>query len=129
IDPGTLFEGHDEAWGNAQFEDFVAHHYHQPSDEFQESWDFGGNAKLARFGFVLGWLASAQPHSIEWHQGDEFETPRKKSETTAASDGEQRESGRYRTFYREVSRSVSLLRREANSGPDLIEVRHTAMWV
>jgi len=44
----------------------------------------------ARFGFVLGWLASAQPHSIEWHQGDEFETPRKKSETTAASDGEQR---------------------------------------
>jgi Zn-dependent M28 family amino/carboxypeptidase len=80
IDPGILFEGHDEAWGKAQFEDYVAHHYHQPSDEFQESWDFRGNARLARFGFVLGWLASAQPHSIEWHAGDEFETPRKKSE-------------------------------------------------
>lgn len=80
IDPGVLFQGHDEAWGKAQFEDYVAHHYHQPSDEYQESWDFRGNAKLARFGFVLGWLASAQPHSIEWHKGDEFESPRKKSE-------------------------------------------------
>ena len=80
IDPGTLFEGHDEAWGKAQFEDFVAHHYHQPSDEFQESWDFRGNAKLARFGFVLGWLASSQPKSIEWHPGDEFAPARQKSE-------------------------------------------------
>jgi len=83
IDPGTLFEGHDEAWGNAQFEDYVAHHYHQPSDEFQEAWDFRGNARLARFGFVLGWLASAQEKSIEWHPGDEFEAPRKKSETAS----------------------------------------------
>ena len=74
-----IFEGHDEAWGKTQFEDYVAHHYHQPSDEFQESWDFRGNARLARFGFVLGWLASAQPHSIQWHAGDEFEAPRKKS--------------------------------------------------
>ncbi len=81
IDPGTLFDGHDEAWGKAQFEDYVAHHYHQPSDEFQESWNFSGNAKLARFGFVLGWLASAQPRSIEWHQGDEFATARNKNET------------------------------------------------
>lgn len=83
IDPGTLFEGHDEAWGKTQFEDYVAHHYHQPSDEFQETWDFRGNAKLARFGFVLGWLASAESHSIEWHPGDEFESPRKKSEAKA----------------------------------------------
>jgi Zn-dependent M28 family amino/carboxypeptidase len=85
IDPGTLFQGHDEPWGKAQFEDYVAHHYHQPSDEFQESWDFGGNAKLARFGFVLGWLASAQQKSIEWHQGDEFAPARNKSEAVANS--------------------------------------------
>ena len=82
LDPGTLFEGHDEAWGKAQFEDYVANHYHQPSDEFQEVWDFRGNAKLARFGFVLGWLASAQHRSIEWHAGDEFDAPRKRSEAS-----------------------------------------------
>ena len=79
IDQGSLFEGHDEAWGHAQFGDFVAHHYHQPSDEYQRDWDFRGNAKMARFGFVLGWLASEQPKSVEWQSGDEFETPRKKS--------------------------------------------------
>ena len=83
LDPGTLFQGHDDGWGKAQFEDYVAHHYHQPSDEFQETWDFRGNAKLARFGFVLGWLASTQPKSIEWHPGDEFEAPRKKSQATS----------------------------------------------
>ena len=79
IDQGDLFEGHDEAWGLAQDKDFVEHHYHQPSDEYRADWDFRGNAKLARFGFVLGWLASAQPKSIEWLPGDEFEAARKAS--------------------------------------------------
>ncbi len=75
----SLFEGHDEPWGHAQFEDYVAHHYHQPSDEYRADWDFRGNAKLARFGFVLGWLASEQPKPVEWKPGDEFEAARKKS--------------------------------------------------
>ena len=77
---GTLFEGRDEAWGRDQAVDFVKHHYHQPSDEYRPDWDFRGNAKLARFGFVLGWLASAQPKSVEWVPGDEFEAARKASE-------------------------------------------------
>jgi Zn-dependent M28 family amino/carboxypeptidase len=80
IDQGRLFEGHNEVWGRAQFADYVAHHYHQPSDEYRADWDFGGNAKLARFGFVLGWLASKQPRTVEWHAGDEFEAARKASE-------------------------------------------------
>ena len=80
VDEGELFEGHDEAWGRTHFEDYVAHHYHQPSDEFQPSWDFRGNARLAQYGFVLGWLASEQPKSIEWRPGDEFEAARKKSQ-------------------------------------------------
>jgi Zn-dependent M28 family amino/carboxypeptidase len=79
IDEGELFEGHDEAWGRAQFEDYVEHHYHQPSDEYRADWDFRGNAKLARFGFVLGWLASEQAKPIEWQPGDEFEKARKAS--------------------------------------------------
>jgi Zn-dependent M28 family amino/carboxypeptidase len=80
IDPGTLFEGHDEAWGQAQFADYVAHHYHQPSDEYRADWDFRGNAKLAQFGFVLGWLASEQSKPVAWQPGDEFEAARKKSD-------------------------------------------------
>ena len=80
VDQGDLFEGHDEAWGHAQNEDYNAHHYHQPSDEFHTDWDFNGNAKLARFGFVLGWLASEQTKPVEWLRGDEFEAARKASE-------------------------------------------------
>jgi Zn-dependent M28 family amino/carboxypeptidase len=80
VDQGELFVGHDEAWGHAQAEDYVAHHYHQPSDEYRADWDFEGNAKMARFGFVLGWLASEQAKPVEWLAGDEFEAPRKASE-------------------------------------------------
>jgi Zn-dependent M28 family amino/carboxypeptidase len=80
IDQGELFESHDEAWGHAQFADYVAHHYHQPSDEYQADWDFRGNAKLARFGFVLGWLASDQAKPVQWNPGDEFEAARKTSQ-------------------------------------------------
>ncbi|WP_446745454.1 M28 family peptidase [Silvibacterium acidisoli] len=80
IDEGTLFEGHDAAWGKAQDEDYTAHHYHQPSDEFKEDWDFSGDAKLARFGFILGWQASTLGKPIGWQKGDEFEAARKKSE-------------------------------------------------
>ena len=80
VDPGILFESHDEAWGRAQSADFEEHHYHQPSDEYHADWDFRGNAKMARFGFVLGWLASEQPKSVGWQAGDEFEIARKASE-------------------------------------------------
>ena len=66
LDQGDLFEGHDLAWGEAQRKDYVAHHYHQPSDEYRAEFDFRGNAKLARFGFVLGWLASEQEKPVEW---------------------------------------------------------------
>jgi Zn-dependent M28 family amino/carboxypeptidase len=81
VDQGDLFEGHDLAWGRAQSEDYVAHHYHQPSDEYRADWDFRGNAKLARFGLALGWLASEQSKPVEWMPGDEFEAPRKASES------------------------------------------------
>jgi len=80
VDQGELFEGHDAAWGHKEFADFVTHDYHQPSDEFRPTWDFRGNAKLARFGLVLGWLASEQKKPVEWLSGDEFEAARKASE-------------------------------------------------
>ena len=81
VDQGDLFEGHDAGVGTRRRStDYTAHHYHQPSDEYQADWDFRGNAKLARFGFVLGWLASEQAKPIEWLPGDEFEAARKASE-------------------------------------------------
>jgi Zn-dependent M28 family amino/carboxypeptidase len=79
IEQGTLFEGQTPEWGKAQFEDYVAHRYHEPADEYRDSMDFRGNAKLARFGFILGWEASSLPATVGWQPGDEFEAARKSS--------------------------------------------------
>jgi len=81
IDEGSLYEGHPPEWGPAQEEDYTAHHYHQPSDEFHADWDFRGDAKMAQFGFVLGWLASEESKPVAWQPGDEFEAARKKSQS------------------------------------------------
>ena len=72
--------------------DYTAHHYHQPSDEYKADWDFRGNAKLARFGFVLGWLASGK-RTVEWNPGDEYEAPR----LAAAFSSSRRSSSNSRT--------------------------------
>ncbi len=80
IEAGTLYEGHDRAWGVAKFKDFEDHDYHNFSDNFRPEWDFNGNAKLVRFGMELGWQAITRPTSIEWNKGDEFEAARLKSE-------------------------------------------------
>jgi Zn-dependent M28 family amino/carboxypeptidase len=77
VNEGTLFKGHDRAWGEEKERDYVAHRYHQPSDEYREDMDFSADAKLARFGLVVGWEAANQPDLAGWEPGDEFEKGRK----------------------------------------------------
>jgi hypothetical protein len=79
IGEGTLFTGHDAAWGLAQEDDYVAHRYHNFSDNYTPDMNFTGNAKLARFGLELGWEAITAPATVTWRPGDEFEPARKKS--------------------------------------------------
>ncbi len=76
ISEGIKFKGHDDAWGVAQNADYVAHHYHQPSDEYHPGMDYKSDEAMARFGFALGWEAANQPRLIEWKKGDEFEKAR-----------------------------------------------------
>jgi Zn-dependent M28 family amino/carboxypeptidase len=80
VDTGTLYEGHDRAWGVAQEKDFNDNHYHNFSDNYDPNWDFKGDAKLVRFGMDLGWQVIHAPHTVEWNKGDEFEAARKASE-------------------------------------------------
>ena len=77
VNEGEKFKGHDEAWGEAQAKDYVDHHYHQPSDEFQPDWDFSGLARMTEFGYVLGQKAANAPGLQGWKPGDEFEAARK----------------------------------------------------
>ncbi|MBX6361661.1 MAG: M28 family peptidase [Acidobacterium ailaaui] len=80
IGEGTTFEGHDPEWGKQQLEDYVAHRYHQPSDEYRPEMDFRGDARMAQFGFILGWEALSLPKEIGWQPGDEFEAARRKGQ-------------------------------------------------
>ncbi len=79
IETGDLYEGHDAAWGHDKLTEFVAHDYHNFSDNYHADWDFSGNAKLDRFGMELGWEAVSAPTTIQWTVGDEFEATRKAS--------------------------------------------------
>ena len=74
---GQLFKGHDLAWGEAKEKDYVEHRYHQPSDEYKEDMDFTADAKVAKFGFALGWEVANSPELAGWQAGDEFEKARK----------------------------------------------------
>jgi Zn-dependent M28 family amino/carboxypeptidase len=78
IGQGTLFEGQTPEWGKGQREDYNEHRYHQPADQYRPEMDFRGNARMAQFGFILGWEASELPHAVGWQQGDEFAPARKK---------------------------------------------------
>jgi Zn-dependent M28 family amino/carboxypeptidase len=78
VGQGLKFKGHDEAWGQARAQDYVDHHYHQPSDEYRPDMDFTGLAKMTRFGFALGQAAATAAELQGWQPGDEFEAARKK---------------------------------------------------
>ena len=77
IDEGTLFAGHDEAWGVAKAKAYNDHHYHDFSDNYSEEMDFRGLATMARFGMDLGWQALTAKGTVGWQAGDEFEAARK----------------------------------------------------
>ena len=81
INEGALFKGHDLAWGEEKEQDYLTHRYHQPSDEYRPDMDFTGDAKMARFGFDLGWQVASQPDLAGWVPGDEFEKARKNSQS------------------------------------------------
>jgi len=76
VDAGTLYRGHDRAWGETKMADFTAHDYHNFSDNYHPDWDFAGNAKLIRFGMDLGWQVITGKKPIAWLPGDEFEAAR-----------------------------------------------------
>jgi Zn-dependent M28 family amino/carboxypeptidase len=79
VNEGVKFEGHPAAWGVQQAEDYTAHRYHQPSDEYKPEMIFTGDAKMAQLGVALGWKAANASAIPTWRSGDEFEAARKAS--------------------------------------------------
>ena len=79
VKQGDDFIGKPKGFGAKAFDEYNEKHYHQPSDEFQESWDFSGLAEMARFGFLIGNQVANQDRLPSWRAGDEFLAAREKS--------------------------------------------------
>jgi Zn-dependent M28 family amino/carboxypeptidase len=79
VEEGDDFIGKPKGFGEKAFDEYNEKHYHQPSDEFQESWDFSGLAEMSRFGFLIGTEVANQERLPSWHAGDEFLAAREKS--------------------------------------------------
>ena len=72
IEGGEELLGKPPGTGHKLFEDFNENHYHQPSDEYHDDWDFSGMEQFARFGFLIGVNAANAPKLATWRAGDEF---------------------------------------------------------
>jgi len=79
IKAGVQFPGKPAGYGEQFFREFNARHYHQPSDEYHDDWDFSGIEQMAKFGLVLGLEAANLERLPTWKPGDEFLPAREKS--------------------------------------------------
>ena len=79
VEQGVEFIGKPKGFGAKAFEEYNEMHYHRPSDQFQEYWDFSGLAEMARFGFLIGADVANRPTLPTWRKGDEFLASREKS--------------------------------------------------
>jgi Zn-dependent M28 family amino/carboxypeptidase len=77
VSEGMKYQGHDAAWGQAQAKDYVDNRYHQPTDVYEPSMDFRGDALMAEFGYELGQRAANSTEIPLWNPGDEFERAQK----------------------------------------------------
>ena len=72
IDSGHELVGQPPGTGNKLADEYNEAHYHQPSDEYHDNWDFSGMELYARFGFAINREAATLPKLPTWHAGDEF---------------------------------------------------------
>ncbi len=76
---GTDYIGKPAGWGKEQAEDYEAHRYHQPSDNFNPNWNYDGMIEDTRLGFLAVLSIADNPTLPSWNPGDEFEAARKKA--------------------------------------------------
>jgi Zn-dependent M28 family amino/carboxypeptidase len=81
---GTDFVGRPPGWGKQMLEEYEQKHYHQPSDEISDSWNFEGMIEDAQTGFYVGLDVANADGLPSWTPGDEFEAARKAALSAAS---------------------------------------------
>lgn len=84
------FSGYDylnrpAGWGQQSWDDYFAHHYHKPADEYDPHWDLSGLVQQTRALFRLGAGLADSDVWPDWYPGVPFKKLRDDSKTARAN--------------------------------------------
>jgi Zn-dependent M28 family amino/carboxypeptidase len=69
---GDDYVGRPKGWGEQKFKEYNEAHYHQPSDEFRNDWDFRGMIQEAEFAMAIGRRVADLNQLPKFNPNDEF---------------------------------------------------------
>ena len=69
---GDDYVGRSKEWGEQQFKAYNTAHYHQPSDEIRDTWDYRGMIQEGEIALAIGRMISDAPEKPRFNPGDEF---------------------------------------------------------
>lgn len=73
---GQDFIGREKGWGQRQAQSWISTDYHQPSDEYNPSWDLSGCVQNLHLIFEVALRLANKEQMPSWLPGDEFEQVR-----------------------------------------------------
>jgi Zn-dependent M28 family amino/carboxypeptidase len=79
VSMGSHYEGKPDDFYEKVFQNYNDQHYHRPSDEYRDDWNFSGMEEMAQFGYLIGIEAANAGGLPTWKPGDEFLAAREKS--------------------------------------------------
>jgi Zn-dependent M28 family amino/carboxypeptidase len=79
IGGGDDYVGRPAGWGLQQMDDYTAHRYHQPSDEYRPDFDLSGAAQIAQIVYHLGLTLGNSDKVPTWNSDAEFKAMREAS--------------------------------------------------
>ena len=74
---------HGREWGVARMQDYRSDRYHQPADEYNADWDWGGVLQDLELYFEIGRELAAESTFPNWYENSEFRARRDESRSSA----------------------------------------------
>ena len=75
---GDDYVGHSREWGAQKFKEYNTAHYHQPSDEYSDTWDFRGMLQEAEIAMAIGRRIADMDQMPKFNSSDEFAKAQKR---------------------------------------------------
>lgn len=72
MEAGDDFVGRAATWGEEQFKIYNSQNYHQPTDEYKDTFDFSGTVQMAEISLAIGLKAANAPRLQAYNSTDEF---------------------------------------------------------